>query len=471
MFSFTMTTLGCKVNQYDGAAVAAELSAAGLRRAAPGERAHAVVVNTCCVTTTAMRKSRQALRRHLRDHPDASVLVTGCYADYDPDRLARLVRRMGPRRRTVVVAGHHEDVAAAVRALVVDMTGRPAPAGVRAPRGGPGDLRRRSAAARRAPDRVPCAPRGIGGFDARRRAFVKVQDGCDAFCSYCVVPYTRCRVRSRAPEKVDQECRRLVRAGHKEIVLCGVFLGAYGRETTVRRRWEAGTPPLVSLVRRIARIEGLWRLRLSSIAPGDVTDELLDALVGCPTAAPHLHLPLQSGSADVLRAMNRQYTPDDYRRAVRAVCDALDTPAITTDVIVGFPGASDEDFAATLAMAREAGFARIHAFPFSAIQPTAAWARRREAPSPDEINRRMERITTLGRELASAYRRRLVGRTLDGLVEGPNRAGVVRAMTDRYQPVAFDGEVAPGSVAAFEIVEPRGEGLYGRVVAPKPSRV
>ncbi|MFW6133165.1 MAG: MiaB/RimO family radical SAM methylthiotransferase [Planctomycetota bacterium] len=465
MPKFTMTTLGCKVNQYDGAALTARLTGAGLVPAADGEPCDALVVNTCCVTTTAMRKSRQALRRVLRAHPAAAVLVTGCYADYDPDRLAALLRDAGADPARTVVAGHHADLDAAVRALAGCAAGRTEG---RIAHGNPDDLRRRSAAARRT-SHQDGRGRGIDRFAGHRRAFVKVQDGCDAFCTYCVVPYTRCRIRSRPPGEVEAECRRLVRAGHREIVLSGVFLGAYGRATAVRSRWADGPAPLAGLVRRVAAIEGLWRVRLSSIAPGDVTDELLEVVGGSPTVAPHLHMPLQSGSRRILRAMNRRYTPDDYRRAVDAVRDALDTPALTTDIIVGFPGEAPADFDATLALAREAGFARIHAFGFSAVPPTAAWRRRHEAPRPDEVKRRCERLAALGRELGRAYRQRLIGRRLEGLVEEADRTGRVRAMTDRYQPVVCDAELIPGRVVAFEIAGAGAGSLRGRAVAPGPA--
>jgi threonylcarbamoyladenosine tRNA methylthiotransferase MtaB len=305
-------------------------------------------------------------------------------------------------------------------------------------------------------------------FARHQRAFVKVQDGCDAFCTYCVVPYTRCNVWSRPLAEVVEECRGLVAAGHKEIVLTGVVLGAYGRATVVPERWPAGPALLIELVRRVARIEGLWRVRLSSLAPRDVTGELLGLWRELPNLAPHLHLPLQSGSAAVLARMGRRYTPEAYLAAVAAARRALDAPAVTTDVIVGFPGEGETQFAETLAAAREAGFCKIHAFPFSAMAGTAAWAWRGEAAPPAVVKERMARLAALERDLARAYRRRLVGRTVEAVVESPprrsrrrGREGLAEARTPRYQRVFFPGAAAPGAVVRLRMTAVREEGLAG----------
>ena len=492
---FSITTLGCKVNQYDAEAISHVLEAAGLCRAAPdGPGAELVVVATCCVTATAMRKSRQALRRAVRRSPGAAVLVTGCYGDYDARRIGAVLAEMGVPPEAVTFAGHHGDLAARVEQLARRL-GRHEPAsrdsaiGRTGPRAepawddgsmsAPDDARitvspesirtRRLAAVK---GNVPGAA-GLGAierFADHQRAFVKVQDGCDAFCSYCIVPFTRPRVWSRTIDDVLAECRRLVVAGHGEIVLCGVFLGAFGRPTAVRRRWDGAPGRLPGLLRAVAGIDGLWRVRLSSLEPGDVTEELLRAAGELPTVAPHFHLPLQSGSPAVLKRMNRQYTPDEYRRTVERIAAALDRPALTTDIIVGFPGETEDDFAATLELAQRAGFARIHAFPFSAVEGTAAWRRRHEAPPPDVVRGRMARLADLERRLADAYRRRFVGETLEALVERPRRpAGPRQALTDRYLTVRFPappgaaGDDLTGRVVRLQIDAATPEGLAGRL--------
>ena len=491
MTRFTLTTLGCKVNQYDGRAVAGTLEAMGLVEVPSGDgQADLVVVNTCCITSVAMRKARQALRQAIRRSPGAGVLVTGCYADYAGARLARLAAELGVRPDRIAIAGHHEDVMGVIRHVVgwfdqpVRAGGAASCVGVRPGAEGYDEsmkpfavacgrtampaihksitASREAAVKNRAPGTDGLRP--IRGYPGRQRAFVKIQDGCDAFCTYCVVPYTRPRVRSRRPEAVLEECRGLVASGHREIVLCGVFLGAYGRRTARRRRWRsAPQASLTELVRRVAEIDGLWRVRLSSLEPGDVTEDLLAVMAENPRVAPHLHLPLQSGSDSVLRRMARQYSADDYRRAVDLARAGLDRPAITADVIAGFPGETEEDFARTLSMVRQAEMAKVHAFPFSAIPGTAAWRFRDDAASPEAVRRRMAELANAEAETARRYRRRFVGQALDGLVEN-SRCEERRAITDRHLPVAFDGPgTQPGDVVRLEIVGVFSEGLRGEL--------
>ena len=491
--NFSITTLGCKVNQYDSAAIAASLRQAGGRLlSTPGESlslADLVIINTCCVTATAMRKSRQAIRRGVRAARGAFVLVTGCYADYDPSAIASTLRRLGVGDDRAIIAGHHADLSGCLRQLAARWGSSGRPAGDAAALGqdvGAGGCgwdgtvsaghstapataasikaSRAAAVKRKAPGTRGLAP--ISQFPGHQRAFVKVQDGCDAFCSYCVVPFTRPIPWWRGIEDVEAECRGLLAAGHKEIVLCGVFLGAFGRETTRRDRW-AGQPSLLpQLIRRVAAMEGLWRLRLSSLDCLDVTEELLSACAESPKVAPHFHLPLQSGSDRTLRAMNRQYTLDEFLSCLGRIRSRFDRPAITTDIIAGFPGESDEDFAATLAAAREARFARIHAFPFSPIPGTAAWLRRRDCPPSGVVKARMAELTALGRRLAGEYRRQFIGDRMEVLIETPptGAKGFCTGMSDRYLPVRFPASgLRPGMLATVRIDRGGPNGLLGRL--------
>jgi len=489
MLRFSITTLGCKVNQYDSAALSATLLKAGLRPYRPSGRAEGpdlLVVNTCCVTATARSKSRRAIRRAVGRFPTAAVLVTGCYCDYDPGALADLLTAAGLGKERAFVVGHHGDwrtcaerAASSLRKTAEKQTAgesRPTNAVVgfgQGPAPGPGGHGRGRAAtpktikARRAEAikrKVPGASglESISCFDGHQRAFVKVQDGCDAFCSYCVVPYTRCVLRSRRIGQVLDECRRLVASGHKEIVLCGVFLGAYGRATAIRRRWDGQPSKLPELIAAIAEIDGLWRVRLSSLEPGDLTENLLELCKRLDRFAPHFHLPLQSGSDRILRRMNRQYTAEQFAQAVDRLRETLDRPAVTTDIIVGFPGETEDDFAQTLAMARRAGFAKIHAFPFSPIEGTAAWRFRHEAPPPAVVKRRLAELANLERQLAADYRRRFIGESIQGLVESRRRDGPAVAMTDRYLTAAFnpaDGTTRPGQVVDLRVTAVTPQGL------------
>jgi threonylcarbamoyladenosine tRNA methylthiotransferase MtaB len=469
---YTMTTLGCKVNQYDAAAVRTELERVGFadsRDAVDSAPApDLVVVATCCVTATAMRKSRQAIRRALRAAPEAAVLVTGCYSDYDGKRIVDVLASLGVGGGRGFVVGHHGDVAGRLREIARRLGGDQGPGAVCG--GDSEDATPESIAARRAAAIRRGAPAteglaAIERFPGHQRAFVKVQDGCDAFCAYCIVPYTRARVWSRPVAEVVAECRALVAAGHREVVLSGVFLGAYGRETAIRRRWDDAPSKLPELVRGVAGVDGLWRVRLSSLEPGDLTDELLTACRDAGNVAPHFHLPLQSGSPRILRRMNRQYTADEFRGTVERLRGALDRPAVTTDIIVGFPSETEEDFAATLDAARQAGFAKIHAFPFSAIEGTAAWTYRDEAPSTDIVKERMAALAQVEADTARVYRGQFVGETMEALVErARSDNGERQAMTDRYLTVRFKGdEGLTGQVVQLHIDAVTDEGLAGRL--------
>ncbi len=524
MHSFAVDTVGCKVNQYETQAVAELLRRLGLRPVRPREQADLLVVNTCCVTTRAAAKSRQALRRAVRRWPGADVLILGCYATADSAVLRRSAASAGAKGRVHVV-GHDGDVAGCIRqcaALLGEAgfaepgtepqeiparSGGPSRPGGKLSRGfgrqdttvpSPAGCVRNDVCMRAEPSASPAgARRGVASastgmrahaplrvkenvgtislppvsrFAAHQRAFVKVQDGCDAFCSYCVVPRLRRRVWSRPAEEVLREVEILVAHGHREIVLCGVFLGAYGQDTAVRRRWRRPAA-LPGLLRRVAATEGLWRVRLSSLDVGDVTDELLAALRDCPTVAPHLHLPLQSGSDAVLRRMNRRYTAGQFLAAVERFASVAPDPAVTTDVLVGFPGESERDFRATLQVARRAGFSRIHVFPFSPRRGTAAWAWRAEAPAREEVRRRCRRLDELARGLADAYRRRFVGRTVEALVEPPaarTPPGCSRALTDRYLEVTFpcdDPAGLVGQVVPVQVTHLAPGGLVGVLAA------
>ncbi|MCD6365281.1 MAG: MiaB/RimO family radical SAM methylthiotransferase, partial [Planctomycetes bacterium] len=414
---------------------------------------------------------------------------------YDAERISKLLTSLNVPPHRAVIAGHHDDGLPAKLQKVTNSLGQTTGHGMtpllqlgeQASLGGDDGCMSASRnadstvaashadfiinARKRAVKNNIASMKAFGpidNFPGRQRAFVKVQDGCDAFCTYCIVPYTRSVVWSRSIEEIDAECRRLVRAGHKEIVLSGIFLGAFGRESTVRKRWDKGSAPLVNLVDRIAPIKGLWRLRLSSLEPDDLTDEVLDLWSRHANIAPHLHLPLQSGSETILRRMNRQYTVEAFCRTIERVNAALDRPAVTTDIIVGFPGESDADFTRTLDVARKSGFAKIHAFPFSAIEGTAAWAMRREAPPTKVVKERLAALAEVERETADIYRRKFLGETIEGLVETARKAPATRrAMTDRYIAVHFrsnGGDDLTGQVVALHINAVTSKGLEGTIV-------
>lgn len=383
-------TLGCKVNQYETELVRQGLSTIGYVDAVADEPADLCVVNTCTVTDTGDAKSRQVIRRMARENPDARIVVMGCYATRAPDEVAKLpgvVEVLEDKRELGDLMG---------RFGVIDI------------------------------------PTGLRGFAGRKRAYVKVQDGCLLRCSYCIIPMVRPKLASRPLEHVVGEVTDLVQAGHREVVLTGIHLGHYGVDWNRNQPRENWTR-LSHLLVRLASIDGDFRIRLSSIEATEVTRELIAVMAEHSNKiVPHLHLCLQSGSDSVLRRMRRRWSSRMFLDRCRLLREALDRPAITTDVIVGFPGETETEFEQTLQTCREAGFSKIHAFPFSKRRGTPA------AEMPDQIDKtlkaeRVDRLQALETELRRAYNETLIGSTAELLVEGfDDETGDVVGTTDRY---------------------------------------
>ena len=396
MQTVAYVTLGCKVNQYDTQAIREALATAGYTEVASDQPADVYIVNTCCVTAESHRKSLQFVRRLGRDHPAASIVVTGCSVETDADAIREI-----PGVAHVVGNDAKPDIPSLVAGIAAG----------------------------------PAWP-SVSGFEEHSRAFVKIEDGCESFCSYCIVPHVRGRVRSRPPDEVVAEVERLISAGYLEIVLTGIHLGHYGRET-------GGTWALIPLLERLARLPGLRRLRLSSIEVGEVTDDLLALMAGSDALCPHLHIPLQSGDDHVLRAMNRRYGATEFLDRLDAVRAWLDEPAVTTDVIVGFPGETDEQFANTVALSRRAGFSRMHVFPYSDREGTPASRMDGKLPR-DVVRARREELGAVAAELGEAYHRRFVGRTVEVLVESrrDRRTGLLCGYSGRYVRAFFEGSDA-----------------------------
>ncbi len=445
---YRLATLGCKVNQYESQLIRDTLRSLGLQPARRRDVADFAIVNTCAVTSQAFRKSRQAIRR-LSQGGQTSVIVVGCGASADAQRLRSITG-------VTAVLGHDTDVCTELIHLIRQQAiqaptfekDTPARATVATPIFPNADryevrmnplhrlvpvsptISSHESADTESDSPTKIIPPGlpivntpdtltgrIDQFDGHQRAFLKVQDGCDAYCSYCIIPQLRPRLGSKPIEVAVAEARALVAAGHAEIVVTGIFLGAYGRETAIRKRFSGTTSPLAGLIEALAEVAGLKRLRLSSLEPGDVDASLLDVLAKHDNCVPHLHLPLQSGSQNILRRMNRQYTRDDFIDMIDRVQKVLENPAITTDIIVGFPGEAEDDFQASLEVARYAGFLKIHAFPFSSRAGTAAARWQKDSVPKPVVRKRMNRLADLERELSLAYRQPLVGTIERVLVE------------------------------------------------------
>ncbi len=435
MPSFKTLTLGCKVNQYETEYVREGLLRLGYREADEGEPADLCIVNTCTVTGESDLKSRKVVRQLARRNPRAEIVVMGCYATRAPDVLAALP---------------------GVAEVVTDKRQLPkllARFGLVAP------------------------PRGISSFGRRHRAYVKVQDGCRMPCTYCIIPKVRPVLSSRPVDDVLDEIRRLVDHGYGEIVLTGIHLGHYGVDF-------AGSGPggrridLAHLVGRIAELAGRCRVRISSIEAVEVTPELIAVMAGHPDRiCPHVHVSMQSGSDAVLRRMRRRWASSRFVERCHAIREALDHPALTTDVIVGFPGESEADFEASCRAVEEVGFSKLHVFRFSARPGTAA------AEMPDQVpskvkQRRAGELAEIGRRLRERFFASLVGRELQVLVETPadGRPGMLAGTSARYALVEVPGSeahlgqlvqvtadaVVDGRIRAAEIGEPRQSRVAGR---------
>ena len=413
-------TLGCKVNQWETEWVRQALVGSGYRDALDGDAADLCIVNTCTVTAEGDAKSRQVVRRLARENPAARIVVMGCYATRAPDELRQLPGV------TEVVTDKRE---------LPDLLGR---AG------------------------VSDVPEGISSFGTRQRAYVKVQDGCLLRCSFCIIPHVRPQMTSRPLDEIDAEVQRLVASGHREIVLTGIHLGHYGVDRNrglTKSQWLR----LSHLVERLADRPGRFRVRLSSIEATEVTRELIAVLAARPErVCPHLHVSMQSGSDAVLRRMRRRWGSQRIIERCLLVRESLDRPALTSDVIVGFPGETDADFEATCRVVEQVGFAKIHIFPFSPRRGTPAASLERQVP-PEVKRQRAAHLAALGAKLRTRYLEQLVGRRLELLVEGRDErdASLHAGTTCRYMPAVVPADsVAIGELAS--VVADRVEG--GRMV-------
>lgn len=438
---FALRTLGCKVNQYEGDSIADGLLALGYKRVDFDDLADVYVINGCTVTGTANHKARQLIRRARRSNEEALIVVTGCYADGAPDEIAGLLDG-----RSIISgnAGKGELAAKVASALGIDANPS-------------------------SPDPSSIADFESTGKKPRRdwvhsRALVKVQDGCSSFCSYCIVPHVRGRLASKPLDEAVAEISALIEAGAPEVVLTGIHLGYYGADLEPRRRLEDILLALPARLRSRDRGLSAARIRLSSIELHEITAQLIE-LAAEGRICSHFHIPLQSGSDRVLQAMNRRYTAEDFTRACRRIQERLPGVALTTDVMVGFPGESDADFERTLTVVEEVGFSKVHAFRFSPRPGTPAAAMGNQVTS-EVKDGRLHRLVAVGEKLAAAYAERFVGSELEVVAEA-FEDGEWTGTSDNYLRVRFDGpaEIDAGSrLVRVQALETRGNVIYGRLV-------
>lgn len=394
----SVITLGCKVNQYESQAMLAGLQGAGYTACDDISQSDLVIVNSCTVTAMSDRKVRQALRRARRESPKAVVVLTGCMPQAFPETAENLTEAdvvLGNSNRSSLISDIREFKATQKR--VIDIV----------PHG-------------KAFEQVE-----VDRFYERTRAFIKIEDGCNRFCSYCIIPYARGRVRSKLPEDLKRELAEIAANGYREVVLTGINLPAYGQDLGLT---------LCDAVEAACATEGIDRVRLGSLEPEQLDAPNIARLRRQKKLCPQFHLSLQSGCAATLKRMNRHYTPEEYRKIVANLRVAFPNAAITTDIMVGFPGETDEEFAESLAFEKEIGFAKVHVFIYSRRPGTPA------AKAPDQVpheigEERSRQMIAAAAETRKAFFLQQTTKTEPVLFERECGKGVYEGYTENYTPV------------------------------------
>ena len=424
-------TLGCKVNQYDTEAVVEQFKANGYEEVTFDEVADVYIVNTCTVTHLSDRKCRQMLRKTKKLNPNSTLVAMGCYAQASGEKIKEDVPEVdlivGTNRRNEILNlveeyhNHQEDYNYVSNIMDVE----------------------------------EFEELQISSMGEHTRVYLKIQEGCNNYCTYCIIPYVRGKIRSRKLENVVQEAQRLVEAGFKEIILTGIHVLAYGK--------DLGNVTLLDAIRKVHDIEGVERIRLSSIEPVVLTEEFLQAIRTLPKLCHHFHLSLQSGSESVLKRMNRKYTAQEYKESVQRLREVWKDVAITTDIIVGFPGETEEEFKETVEFVKEIGFAQVHLFPYSKREGTVAAKMKNQVESAikDERMKVLKQVTLKSQD---AFLDEHVGKEVEVLFE-KSEAGMAHGYTSNYMKVQVDTELNLENTVAKVYVEAReNELLKGKLV-------
>ena len=421
-----LITMGCKANQYDTQSMRETLQRNGytlVDEGMSGQQADLYLINTCTVTNVADQKARQAIRRAIRQHPNAKVLVTGCYAESDREAIEKIPG-------VTFVFGNREK---ADFQDYLDILRAETPSSSEEASHPPNPLLSIEPVQHDAIREHARFSRGVSDAGKRTRALIKVQDGCSAFCTYCIIPYVRGRMTSRPLDDIAAEARRIADSGIKEVVITGVHLGAYGMDTSRDK-------DIADILEHIHDIEGIERIRFSSIEPMYFPDAIGERMAALPKCMPHFHLPLQAGSDAVLRRMRRRYTTAQFAHLVENLRRVFgDDVGITTDIMVGFPGETDVHFEASCRFVEEIGFSQLHVFRYSPRKGTPA------ATYPDQVSphisaARSQAMIALGERLNTAFRQRMLGKQKAVLIEA-SREGEnnhLAGFTDNYLRVLVD---------------------------------
>lgn len=422
-------TLGCKVNQYETEAIKEAFKKSGYMVVDFKEKADVYVVNTCSVTHLSDRKSRQVMRRAKQINKDAVLVVCGCYAQTAPKEVAEIpdadiIVGNGEKNRILELV---EDFYSSGR--IIDVS----------------DIEKEK----------EFSETSLSSFDSRCRAYIKVQDGCRQFCSYCIIPYARGPIRSRKAENVIAEARRLAKNGFCEIVLTGIHLASYGIDTK--------TESLTDLIISLHKINGIKRIRLGSLEPNVVNNKFIDSLPLMPKLCPQFHIALQSGSDSVLHRMNRKYTTEKFAQYIERIKGYMPNVAITTDVMVGFPGETDEEFCESLKFVESCGFSKVHVFPYSPRKNTPAAAYKNQVPA--EIKeKRAKLMQNLADKLFADYLKKQKGKTLNVLFEQEENGEFIGHTEDFCPVYVKTGKDLKNKILPVKILDYENNRLFGELL-------
>lgn len=424
------TTLGCKVNQFETEVIEGLFKQRGYAVVPFSGKADVYVINTCSVTHLGEKKSRQLIRRATRTNPEAAIVVTGCYAQTAPEKVEAI-----PGVNVIVGTQDRQQIVDLVEEAVANQ------------------LQVKAVANIMAADHFEDIP--LFHIPGRTRAFLKIQEGCTNFCTYCIIPFARGPLRSRPLSSVVSEAEKMVAAGFREIVLTGIHLGAYGRD-------HENNLELTDAIQAILDVKGLMRLRLGSLESIEISEQLINLMRKDKRLCPHLHLPLQAGHDHILSKMNRHYTTAEFEQLIASIRAQVDDIAISTDIIVGFPGETQEMFEEALTFIERMHFARIHVFPYSKREGTPAASFPGQIAEQDKKNR-AHQLQVVADKAAKDFNNRFIGKTVDVLFEG-EEDGVIDGLAGNYIRVyALGDRGLQGQVCRVCVEKTHKDGVWGQI--------
>lgn len=420
---FKIVTLGCKVNIYESEVINELLLKEGFLN--DEDNPDIIIINTCSVTNMADAKSRKLIRSEKRSNPNSLMVVCGCSAENQKDKLEDLGIDIliGNRNKSKIVSLIKEYLKSHIK--YADF----------------------------APLTNDFEDMEVDKFTTHTRAFLKIQDGCNNYCTYCIIPYLRGPLRSKPIDKAVEECQNLVKSGHKEIVLTGIHTGRYGRELGY---------DLTTLLKELIKIPSLDRIRISSIEATEITDEFLELLKTSSKICNHLHIPLQCGSDKILKLMNRKYTKEEFLNIIKKIRDVRSDIAISTDVIVGFPSETEEDFKESYDFCKKIEFSKIHVFPYSKRDGTVA-AKMKDQVEKSIKHERSKELNALSLELEERYAKKFIGKEVEVLIE-EEKDGYFMGHTSNYLKVMIKGDLKINELVKVKIVSVKANLIIGNVI-------